>query len=67
MKPNKGESEVIPVEKRESDNKVKALKDRIVEECRRQGFTLDEYVRLVDCLRYVYEHKKKEIYKAAML
>lgn len=55
------------MEKRKSDNKVKTLKDSIVEECRRQGFTLDEYVRLVDCLRYVYEHKKKEIYKAAML
>lgn len=35
------------------ENKVTALKNSIVEECRNQGFTLSEYVRLVDSLRFV--------------
>ena len=53
----------------ESNNdKVKALKDSIVEERRKQGFTLDEYVRLVEQeLRFVYERRKAELYKNAML
>ncbi len=53
----------------ERDNdKVKALKDSIVEECRKQGFTLDEFCRLVnEELRFVYERRKSELYQNAML
>lgn len=46
-------------------DKVKALKDSIVEECRKQGFTLDEFCRLADSLRFCYERRKKELYRAA--
>lgn len=42
------------------ENKVTTLKNSIVEECRNQGYTLSEYVRLVDLLRFVYEQRKKQ-------
>lgn len=44
------------------ENKVTALKNSIVEECRNQGFTLSEYVRLVESLRSVCDQRKIEIY-----
>lgn len=44
------------------ENKVTALKNSIVEECRNQGFTLSEYVRLVESLRFVYDQRKLEIF-----
>lgn len=50
-----------------SENKVTALKNSIVQECRNQGFTLSEYIRLVDSLRFVYEERKKELYKNSKL
>ena len=49
------------------ENKITALKNSIVEECRSQGFTLSEYVRLVDSLRFVYEQRKKELYQNSKL
>lgn len=44
------------------ENKVTALKNSIVEECRNQDFTLSEYVRLVESLRFVCDQRKIEIY-----
>ncbi len=48
-------------------SKIKALKDSIVEECRKQGFTLDEFARLVDSLRFYHDRRKDEYYRAAVL
>lgn len=49
------------------ENKVTALKNSIVEECRNQGFTLSEYVCLVKSLRFVYEQRKRELYNNSRL
>lgn len=48
---------------KDEECKVKALKDSIVEECRKQGFTYDEFVRLVSCLSSVYYFRRFEILK----
>lgn len=48
-------------------NKVKALKDSIVEECRKQGFTIDEFSRLVGCLRFIVQRRLDEVYKETKL
>lgn len=50
-----------------NNDRVKALKDSIVEECCKQGFTLDEFCRLADSQRFCYERRKAELYKNAML
>ena len=49
------------------ENKVKALKDSIVQECHNQGFTLDEFRRLVDVLRFEYEKAVRSIKEATKI
>lgn len=46
----------------QSGEKVKALKDSIVEECRKQGFTLNEFERLVESLRWEAEQVRRNAY-----
>ncbi len=45
--------------------KVIALKDSIVEECRKQGFTLNEFERLVEALRWEAEQVRRNVYARA--
>lgn len=40
--------------------KVIALKNGIVEECRKQGFTLNEFERLVESLNWVAEQTRRD-------
>ncbi len=47
------------------DIKVKALKDSIVEECRKQGFTLNEFERLVTALQWEAEKVRRETFAKA--
>ncbi len=44
------------------EEKVTALKNSIVDECRKQGFTLDEFVRLVETLRSEAEKARRNAY-----
>lgn len=52
-------------EDRLSGEKVTALKDSIVEECRKQGFTLNEFERLIDALRWEAEQVRRNAYANA--
>lgn len=54
MKPNRGIEQ--------SGEKVTALKDSIVEECRKQGLTLNEFERLVEALRWEAEKVSRNAY-----
>lgn len=47
------------------DVKVKGLKDSIVEECRKQGFTLNEFERLVTALQWEAEKVRREAFAKA--
>lgn len=49
-------------ESERSGEKVKALKNSIVEECRKQGFTLNEFERLVEALRWEAEQVHRNAY-----
>ena len=49
-------------ESERSGEKVKALKNSIVEECRKQGFTLNEFERLVEALRWEAEQVRRNAY-----
>jgi len=49
------------------ENKITPLKNSIVEECRNQGFTLNEYARLLESLRFVYDRRKMELYQSSNL
>ena len=44
------------------EEKVTALKNSIVEECRKQGFTLNEFARLVEALRWEAEMVRRDAY-----
>lgn len=57
---------MIPNEKNgQSGEKVTALKDSIVEECRKQGFTLHEFERLAEALRWEAEQVRRTVYAKA--
>lgn len=57
---------MIPNEKNgQSGEKVTALKDSIVEECRKQGFTLNEVERLIEALQWEAEQVRRTIYTKA--
>ena len=49
-------------ESERSGEKVTALKNSIVEECRKQGFTLNEFERLVEALRWEAEQVRRNAY-----
>ena len=49
----------------QSGEKVTALKDSIVEECRKQGFTLNEFERLIEALRWEAEQVRRNAYANA--
>ena len=51
----------------EATDKIKALRDSIVEECRRQGFTLDEFDRLVESLQYRSTIAKRKVYSETQI
>lgn len=42
--------------------KVTALKYSIVEECRKQGFTLNEFERLIESLNWEAEQVRRKAY-----
>ncbi len=48
-----------------SVEKVIALKVGIMEECRKQGFTLNEFERLVEALRWEAEQVRRNAYARA--
>lgn len=57
---------MIPNEKdRQSVEKVIVLKESIVEECRKQDFTLNEVERLVEALQWEVEQVRRTIYTKA--
>lgn len=49
----------------QSGEKVTALKGSIVEECRKQGFTLNEFERLIEALRWEAEQVRRNAYANA--
>lgn len=51
--------------RKDGKEKVTALKDSIVEECRKQGFTLTEVERLIEALRWETEQVRRTIYAKA--
>lgn len=50
---------------RETNIKVKAMENNIKEECRKRGFTLDEFEQLANVLFYEAKKRREEIYQSA--